>query len=108
MINGSMGLLTSASLNGFGFGLYEPAGGTAPDIGGKGITNPIAQIFSAAMLLRFSLRMDEAADAIEKAVYEALDSSIRTRDISNDPSMAATTSEMGTAIADRIRHFKKM
>jgi 3-isopropylmalate dehydrogenase len=81
MITGSMGLLPSASLNEQGFGMYEPAGGTAPDIAGKGIANPIAQILSAALLLRYSLNQDEAACAIENAVAKALDAKIFTGDL---------------------------
>jgi len=103
MLTGSMGLLASASLNETGFGLYEPAGGTAPDIAGKGIANPIAQILSAAMLLRFSLNQEKAATAVEEAVYATLADDIRTRDIASDSSSIANTSEMGDAIVERIR-----
>ncbi|WP_268631416.1 isocitrate/isopropylmalate family dehydrogenase, partial [Escherichia coli] len=71
VITGSMGMLPAASLNEQGFGLYEPAGGSAPDIAGKGIANPIAQILSATLLLRYSLGADEAADAVERAVNQA-------------------------------------
>ena len=103
MLTGSMGLLASASLNETGFGLYEPAGGTAPDIAGKGIANPIAQILSAAMLLRFSLNQEKAATAVEDAVYTTLADDIRTRDIASDSSTIANTAEMGDAIVERIR-----
>jgi 3-isopropylmalate dehydrogenase len=103
VLTGSMGLLASASLNETSFGLYEPAGGTAPDIAGKNIANPIAQILSAAMMLRFSLNQDRAATAVEKAVYAALADDIRTRDIASDSSTIVNTSEMGDAIAERIR-----
>jgi 3-isopropylmalate dehydrogenase len=103
MLTGSMGLLASASLNETGFGLYEPAGGTAPDIAGKGIANPIAQILSAAMMLRFSLKQEKAATAVEEAVYATLADDIRTRDIASDSSTIANTSEMGNAIVERIR-----
>jgi 3-isopropylmalate dehydrogenase len=103
MLTGSMGLLASASLNETGFGLYEPAGGTAPDIAGKGIANPIAQILSAAMMLRFSLKQEKAATAVEVAVYATLADDIRTRDIASDSSTIANTSEMGNAIVERIR-----
>jgi len=102
MLTGSMGLLASASLNETGFGLYEPAGGTAPDIAGKGIANPIAQILSASMLLRFSLNQDRAATAIETAVYTTLSDDIRTRDIAGASSTIVNTSEMGDAIIERI------
>ena len=81
MITGSMGLLPSASLNEEGFGMYEPAGGSAPDIAGKGIANPIAQILSASLMLRHSLNQSKAADAIEKAVSKALDDGHLTGDL---------------------------
>jgi 3-isopropylmalate dehydrogenase len=102
MLTGSIGLLPSASLNESGFGLYEPAGGSAPDIAGKGIANPIAQILSAAMLLRYSLDLAEAADAIEGAVAGVLEAGIRTADIALDKSKAVGTIEMGDAIAEQI------
>lgn len=105
MITGSMGLLASASLNETGFGLYEPAGGTAPDIAGKNIANPIAQILSAAMLLRYSLNHDQAATAIEKAVQAVLTDDIRTRDIASASSNVVNTTEMGQAISERILTF---
>ena len=103
MLTGSMGLLASASLNQTGFGLYEPAGGTAPDIAGKGIANPVAQILSAAMMLRFSLDQDRAATAVEDAVFATLADDIRTRDIAGASSTIVSTREMGDAIIDRIR-----
>ncbi|MCS5874257.1 hypothetical protein LN650_27455 [Klebsiella pneumoniae subsp. pneumoniae] len=81
MITGSMGMLPSASLNEQGFGLYEPAGGSAPDIAGKNIANPIAQILSLALLLRCSLDADEAATAIENAINRALEEGVRTGDL---------------------------
>ncbi|MFO7642958.1 MAG: 3-isopropylmalate dehydrogenase [Desulfosarcina sp.] len=98
MITGSMGLLPSASLSQSGFGLYEPAGGSAPDIAGQGIANPIAQILSAAMMLRYSLKRADAADAVESAVARALDAGLRTPDIAADAG-AVNTREMGAAIA---------
>lgn len=103
MITGSMGLLPSASIGEGGFGLYEPAGGSAPDIAGKGIANPVAQILSAAMMLRYSLGEKEAADAIEKAVLDAL----AAREVTADLARAAgaqplNTREMGDAIVRRI------
>jgi 3-isopropylmalate dehydrogenase len=103
MITGSMGLLASASLNEKGFGLYEPAGGSAPDIAGKGIANPIAQILSAAMMLRFSLDQGAAADAIEKAVASVLDKGIHTPDIAVDQSKAIGTAAMGDAIVRELQ-----
>ncbi|MFA6499302.1 MAG: 3-isopropylmalate dehydrogenase, partial [Desulfurivibrionaceae bacterium] len=103
MITGSMGLLASASLNEKGFGLYEPAGGSAPDIAGKGIANPIAQILSAAMMLRFSLDQGAAADAIEKAVAAVLDKGVHTPDIAVDKSKAVGTAAMGDAIVRELQ-----
>jgi 3-isopropylmalate dehydrogenase len=105
---GSLGMLPSASLGvggktGRSFGLYEPAGGTAPDIAGKGIANPIAQILSAALLLRHSLGFAEAADAVERAVAAAIAAGCRTGDIraAND-SPAISTHEMGQAIITHL------
>ena len=101
MITGSMGMLPSASLNEEGFGLYEPAGGSAPDIAGKGIANPIAQILSAAMMLRYSFNLNDAADAIENAVQKVLANGHRTGDLADD-STPVSTAEMGTLIANAI------
>lgn len=101
MITGSMGMLPSASLNEQGFGLYEPAGGSAPDIAGKGIANPIAQILSAAMMLRYSFNLNDAATAIENAVKTVLAEGHRTADLA-DESKPLSTSEMGTLIANAI------
>ena len=101
MITGSMGMLPSASLGVGGFGLYEPSGGSAPDIAGKGVANPIAQILSAAMMLRYSLGETEAADAIEAAVTKTLADGVRTGDIAlGGP--AVGTKEMGDAIAANV------
>ncbi|HPQ44589.1 MAG TPA: 3-isopropylmalate dehydrogenase [Syntrophales bacterium] len=102
MLTGSMGLLASASLNETGFGLYEPAGGSAPDIAGKGIANPIAQILSAAMLLRHTLHDEEAASAIETAVEEVIGAGMHTPDIATATSTVIGTAEMGSEIAYRI------
>ncbi|RHW77672.1 3-isopropylmalate dehydrogenase [Colwellia sp. RSH04] len=104
MITGSMGLLPSASLNADGFGMYEPAGGSAPDIAGKGIANPIAQILSAALMLRYSLNQGAAATAIENAVAASLDNGILTADLlsSDKRSQAKTTSEVGDYICQQI------
>ncbi|OOF70991.1 3-isopropylmalate dehydrogenase [Rodentibacter caecimuris] len=101
MITGSMGMLPSASLNEKGFGLYEPAGGSAPDIAGKGIANPIAQILSAAMMLRYSFNLNEAADAIESAVKKVLAQGYRTVDLADDTS-PVSTAKMGSLIANAI------
>jgi 3-isopropylmalate dehydrogenase len=98
MITGSMGLLPSASISESGFGLYEPAGGSAPDIAGQGIANPIAQILSAALMLRYSLGQDRAAVAIENAVARALDEGLRTPDIAAGGE-AVSTQAMGDAVA---------
>jgi 3-isopropylmalate dehydrogenase len=98
MLTGSMGLLASASLNLERFGLYEPAGGSAPDIAGRGIANPIAQILSAAMMLRHSFGLDDAAAAIDEAVEKTLDSGVRTLDIATDKQKAVGTAAMGDAI----------
>ncbi|MDP8100795.1 3-isopropylmalate dehydrogenase [Phocoenobacter atlanticus] len=101
MITGSMGMLPSASLNEKGFGLYEPAGGSAPDIAGKNIANPIAQILSAALMLRYSFNLNDAATAIENAVQDVLQQGYRTADLT-DNTTAISTSEMGDLIAENI------
>lgn len=98
MITGSMGMLASASLNAEKFGLYEPAGGSAPDIAGMGKANPIAQILSAAMMLKFSLGQEQAADAIEQAVSAALEQNIMTEDIATAGVSPVSTAGMGDAI----------
>ncbi|MDD3814040.1 MAG: 3-isopropylmalate dehydrogenase [Desulfocapsaceae bacterium] len=103
MLTGSMGLLASASLNAEKFGMYEPAGGSAPDIAGKGIANPIAQILSAGMMLRYSFGMDEAADAIDRAVEAVLDAGIHTADIAIDKQKVVNTAAMGDAIVAALR-----
>jgi 3-isopropylmalate dehydrogenase len=102
MLTGSMGLLPSASINENNFGLFEPAGGSAPDIAGKGIANPVAQILSTAMMLRISLAFTEAADAVEKAVGEVLQAGVFTADIATDKDHAVATAEMGDAVVERI------
>lgn len=106
MITGSIGMLPSASLNDTKFGLYEPSGGSAPDIAGKGIANPIATILSAAMMLRYSFDLDKEADAIEGAVRKVLADGIRTIDImpqGNDANVRQVgTKEMGDCICDAI------
>ena len=101
MVTGSIGMLASASLNETKFGLYEPSGGSAPDIAGKGIANPIATILSAAMMLRFSFDLDKEADAIKNAVAAVLKAGYRTIDI-----MSAGKTQIGTAeMGDRICSF---
>jgi 3-isopropylmalate dehydrogenase len=103
MLTGSMGLLASASLNKDNFGLYEPAGGSAPDIAGKGIANPIAEILSAAMMLRYSFGLTEAAAAIDKAVEATLDKGILTADLTNNKAAAVGTGVMGDAIVRALQ-----
>jgi 3-isopropylmalate dehydrogenase len=99
MITGSIGMLPSASLNGTGFGLYEPAGGSAPDLAGKGIANPIAQILSAAMMLKHTFNNDDAYSAVFKAVGTVLDEGYRTRDIMSAGMTEVSTAAMGSLIA---------
>ena len=107
MIAGSLGMLPSASLGSSTggttrFGLYEPSGGTAPDIAGKGIANPIAQILSAAMMLRISCGRDDAASAIEAAVKKTIAGGLRTGDIHTPGTKLVGTAEMGKAIAEAV------
>ena len=98
MVTGSIGMLSSASLNDTKFGLYEPSGGSAPDIAGKGIANPIATILSAAMMLRYSFDLDKEADAIENAVKKVLKAGYRTIDIMpQEEAKKATVTQVGTA-----------
>ncbi|HIR28362.1 MAG TPA: 3-isopropylmalate dehydrogenase [Candidatus Choladousia intestinigallinarum] len=102
MITGSIGMLSSASLNETKFGLYEPSHGSAPDIAGKGIANPIATILSAAMLLRYSLDQDEAADAVEEAVKSVLAEGYRTADLMSEGCIQTGTEQMGDLIAGKV------
>lgn len=103
MITGSIGMLASASLNDTKFGLYEPSGGSAPDIAGKGIANPIATILSAAMMLRYTFDLDKEADAIEHAVAEVLKAGYRTIDIMSEGKTQVGTAEIGALIAEYIK-----
>lgn len=98
MLTGSMGLLSSASLAEGDFGLYEPAGGSAPDIAGQGIANPIAQILSAALMLRYSLGENEAAEDLENAIAKVISKGFRTGDIWTEGTQTVNTVEMGDAI----------
>ena len=98
MLTGSIGMLPSASLNASNQGLYEPSHGSAPDIAGKGVANPLATILSAAMMLRFSLNQPEAADRIESAVKSVLASGLRTGDIWSEGTKRVGTREMGDAV----------
>lgn len=102
MVTGSIGMLSSASLNETKFGLYEPSHGSAPDIAGKGIANPLATILSAAMMLRFSLDLDKEADAVEAAVAQVLKEGYRTIDIMSEGMTKTNTAQMGDLIAERI------
>lgn len=103
MVTGSIGMLASASLNETKFGLYEPSGGSAPDIAGKGIANPIATILSAAMMLRFSFDLDKEADAVEQAVARVLEEGYRTVDIMSEGKQKIGTEKMGDLIAGYIQ-----
>ncbi|MDO9406264.1 MAG: 3-isopropylmalate dehydrogenase [Polaromonas sp.] len=102
MLTGSIGMLPSASLNSSNQGLYEPSHGSAPDIAGKGVANPLATILSAAMMLRFSLNQPEAADRIESAVKHVLASGLRTGDIWSEGTKRVGTREMGDAVVAAI------
>jgi 3-isopropylmalate dehydrogenase len=98
MLTGSIGMLPSASLNDKGFGLYEPIHGSAPDIAGQGLANPLATILSAAMMLRFSFSLDTEAGRIENAVKKVLAQGYRTRDIAEPGRQVVSTSAMGDAV----------
>ena len=102
MITGSIGMLSSASLGKTKLGLYEPSHGSAPDIAGKNIANPIATILSAAMMLRYSLDLDKEADAIEAAVAQVLKENYRTVDIMSEGMTQCTTTQMGDLIANHL------
>lgn len=102
MVTGSIGMLSSASLNETKFGLYEPSHGSAPDIAGKDLANPIATILSAAMMLRYSFDLDEEASAVEKAVQQVLQDGYRTADIASGGFTAVGCQAMGAAICARI------
>ncbi len=101
-ITGSIGMLASASLNETKFGLYEPSHGSAPDLAGRDIANPLATILSAAMMLRYSFDLDDEAQAIENAVSQVLSDGYRTADIMSPGYMKVGTSEMGDLVAERI------
>jgi 3-isopropylmalate dehydrogenase len=103
MLTGSIGMLPSASLNASNQGLYEPSHGSAPDIAGQGIANPLATIMSAAMMLRFSLNQAEAADRIEAAVARVLEQGLRTPDIYSEGTTRVGTAEMGDAVVKALR-----
>jgi 3-isopropylmalate dehydrogenase len=103
MLAGALGMLPSASLGGGTLGLYEPIHGSAPDIAGKGIANPIGAILSAALLLRWSLSNEDAAQAIERAVSRVLTDGLRTGDIAGAGEATVSTGAMTDAVVDAIR-----
>ena len=103
MVTGSIGMLSSASLNDTKFGLYEPSHGSAPDIAGQDKANPIATILSAAMMLRFTFDLDKEADAMEAAVQQVLKDGFRTGDIMSEGCTLVGTAQMGDLIAERIQ-----
>ena len=103
MVTGSIGMLSSASLNDTKFGLYEPSHGSAPDIAGQDLANPIATILSAAMMLRFTFDLDQEADAIEAAVHQVLTEGYRTGDIMSEGCVKVGTAKMGDLIAQHIK-----
>ena len=108
MLTGSLGLLPSASLgakdkNGNIRSMYEPVHGSAPDIAGKGIANPIASILSFAMALKYSLNLDKEADILENAVQEVLDEGLRTKDIISKGMKEVSTSQMGDGIISKLK-----
>ena len=103
MVTGSIGMLASASLNDTKFGLYEPSHGSAPDIAGQDIANPIATVLSAAMMLRYSFDLDREADAIEDAVRQVLKEGYRTGDIMSEGCISTGCKQMGDLLAERIR-----
>ena len=102
MVTGSIGMLSSASLNDTRFGLYEPSHGSAPDIAGQDKANPIATILSAAMMLRYTFDLDQEAEAIEAAVRQVLKEGYRTGDIMSEGCICTGTVQMGDLIAARI------
>jgi 3-isopropylmalate dehydrogenase len=102
MLTGSIGMLPSASLNDKKQGLYEPSHGSAPDIAGKGVANPLATILSAAMMLRFSLNQAEAANRIETAVKKVLAQGLRTPDIYSEGTTRVGTTQMGDAVVQAL------
>jgi 3-isopropylmalate dehydrogenase len=106
MLTGSIGMLPSASLDAKGKGLYEPSHGSAPDIAGKGVANPLATILSAAMMLRYTLNQAEAADRIENAVQAVLEAGLRTGDIWCEGTRRVGTREMGDAVVAALTGTK--
>ncbi len=107
MLTGSIGMLPSASLNESGKGMYEPIHGSAPDIAGKGLANPLATLLSVAMLLRYTLNEMPLADQLEQAVNQVLDEGLRTPDIYTDGMNKVGTAQMGDAVVDALREAAK-
>ena len=103
MLTGSIGMLPSGSINETKFGLYEPSGGSAPDIAGLGIANPIATILSGAMMLQYSFDLDNEARAIERAVEEVIAEGYRTKDIMTEGNVLLNTAQMGDKICEKVR-----
>jgi 3-isopropylmalate dehydrogenase len=103
MLTGSIGMLPSASLNASSQGLYEPIHGSAPDIAGKGIANPLAQILSLAMMFRHSFNRSDLAERIEKAVEDTLEAGFRTGDIAMPGEKIVGTTEMGNAVVKALK-----
>jgi len=103
MLTGSIGMLPSASLDSNGKGMYEPIHGSAPDIAGKGVANPLATILSVAMMLRYSLNEPELAQRVEAAVGAVLDAGLRTPDIASGGEPAVGTQAMGDAVVAALR-----
>ena len=102
MVTGSIGMLPSASLGDGTFGMYEPIHGSAPDIAGKGIANPLATILSGAMMLRYSFNLEKEAKAIENAVLSVLEDGYRTGDIMSEGMKLVGTKEMGQLVMDKL------
>mgnify|MGYP006220812967 FL=1 len=102
MLTGSIGMLPSASLNEHNKGMYEPIHGSAPDIAGQDIANPLATILSVAMMLRYSLAYEEAAASLEQAVINTLQDGMRTQDIAHPNEVAISTTQMGSAVIDQL------
>jgi 3-isopropylmalate dehydrogenase len=103
MLTGSIGMLPSASLNAQNYGMYEPIHGSAPDIAGQGVANPLATILSVAMMLRYSLNEPQMAQRIEQAVSDVLDKGLRTPDIYSEGMQKAGTADMGDAVVEALR-----
>jgi len=103
MLTGSIGMLPSASLNAAGLGLFEPIHGSAPDIAGRGIANPLAQILSVAMMFQYSLQRADLAQRVERAVEGVLEQGLRTADIATKGETVSSTSEMGDAVVAALR-----